>query len=262
MVSRDDLSWGTPILRMKIDGVDNTSEPYILFIDADDTLGDSYSIYSLLEPVKQNGLIDLVYGEGIEELYSIGYPDNARLYKPLHHIDWLMPVLHGKIYKRSYLERIDLKFNYETTHEDICYNIIAYALTDNVQKVKHICFNHHWNGNSVTRGAEFGYFESPLSDKANDTLIRSYLKLVKHIKRFTDNFNIFACDLIFGEFEALYHKYGYYAKFADEDRINKFLDQCVVYYNEVLPVVFESSCADKFIKKLKNLPYHIAIMIL
>lgn len=99
---------GPGLARQK--GIDVSNGKYIVFIDADDNFSDCIAIKSLYECI-ENGMYDVVTSNFVEEL------DNQFID---HNND---PVwLHGKIYRRSFLEDNHISFNSTRSNEDNGFN--------------------------------------------------------------------------------------------------------------------------------------------
>ncbi len=90
-------------------GLSNSSANYVLFIDSDDILYDVWTIKSLLRQMPGHDVVRSI----VVEKQPLGYDE--RIYDNYS--------LHGKIYKRSFLENKDIHFNDELIAEDVYFNV-------------------------------------------------------------------------------------------------------------------------------------------
>lgn len=237
-------------------GIDNTSEPYILFIDADDTLGDSYSIYQLLKPIKANKLIDMTWGPGIEECYSIELPADAEYgTDPFLKCPDLALHLHGKIYKRSLLANNDIRFDNSETHEDIIFNILVLAYTTNIAKTDHYVYCHHYNAMSITRGEQYGYLQKLTNKKANTTMFEQYHLLIEKFDKrgITPNTTVYE-SFVF-ELSMLYLKYCTYLKENNQDDLSWFMDKSKIFFKECILSMYGTDY-EYILDNLINIDYY------
>ena len=79
-------------------GIDHTNSEYYMFIDADDVLFSTTSLFCLFEAMKKEP--DIIFGNFMEQ------SSDGTLTPHVFHNTWC----HGKVYKRSYIKSIGLKF--------------------------------------------------------------------------------------------------------------------------------------------------------
>ncbi len=104
---------GPGIARQK--GIDASKEKYIIFIDSDDNFSDCFAIKRLYECI-EHGDYDIVTSNFVEELGNQFIDHN-------NDSVWL----HGKIYRRSFLEDKNISFNSTRSNEDNGFNqLIAF----------------------------------------------------------------------------------------------------------------------------------------
>ena len=99
-----DKNNGPAVARQK--GIEMSSSKYIMFIDADDLLYDADSIKKLYNKIEED--YDYVVGITIDEKQNTQIMNESDL--------------HGKIYKREFLLKNNIKFNNTRVHEDNYFN--------------------------------------------------------------------------------------------------------------------------------------------
>ena len=136
-------------------GIDNTENPYMTFIDADDTFDGAFALSTLrrvmeLQPttVIAGGLFNEVHEEGREEPLFVPHEQD---------MVWMF----GKLYKRSFIEKYKIRFH-ETSraNEDNGFNTICkLCVNDNEQMafVNIPVYYWHENLNSITRKNDYQY---------------------------------------------------------------------------------------------------------
>lgn len=227
---------------------DRTSGKYVLYIDSDDTLDNSYSIFHLSKAIEKNPMLDIVYGDGIEELQSIYFPDNTG--QKLSVQSGLFLHLHGKVYRRKYIEDYNIRFYKTMTHEDICFNIIAFSLTDKVQHVNELVFNHHYRGTSITRSwAQLSANTDGVSDQNQQAIFDNYKMVKDHIYKYNNGqYSRAACEHIMWEMSTLYLKYDLYQYVEDQTRAKWFTNNLKEFYDNIFLPIFDTPYAEDFRK--------------
>lgn len=120
-------------------GIEHSNSKYIMFIDSDDCLYDFKSIEKLYNAINEGGydIVNSIFCEYID--------GEVREY--LDDVVWL----HGKIYKRDFIEKNNIKFNNSRSNEDNGFNTL---LRLNKPKEKYLEeVTYVWNNNidSITR---------------------------------------------------------------------------------------------------------------
>lgn len=120
-------------------GIDNSISDYIVFIDSDDVFYDAYSIakmYNEITKINADILISNFISQ-VEERKIIKKANAA----------WL----HGKMYKRSFLTKNNIKFNNTRANEDNGFNRLILLLKPNYIIFDEIVYVYRENLNSITR---------------------------------------------------------------------------------------------------------------
>lgn len=119
-------------------GIDRSNSKYIIFIDDDDYLYDEESLSKMYEKI-ENEKLDLLICDFICEKdnnYRIITEDS----------NWL----HGKIYKRNFLNKYNIRFNNTRANEDNGFNKLILLLHPKYSILKELVYVYKENLNSIT----------------------------------------------------------------------------------------------------------------
>ena len=104
-------------------GVDHSDGKYIIFVDSDDSIFDCYSLSTLKKAIESDNY-DLVISDFLEEREGTLY---------LHEKETIF--IHGKLYKREFLEKNNIRFNDSRYDEDNGFNQL---LLFHLPKIKYL----------------------------------------------------------------------------------------------------------------------------
>ena len=183
-------------------GINHTKGKYIVFIDSDDSFYDKFSLEKLYNKISKNDL-DYVNSAFYEEV-------NGYLYIKEEDNSWL----HGKIYKREFLEDNNIDFNDTRCNEDNGFN--ALVLLSKPKKA-YICeATYIWKANmsSITRRNNYEYQYTGLFGFI-DNIVWA-LEMKKSDK--TNLYNVSKMAL-----ETLYYLYLCYQAFYFKDNIDDLI---------------------------------------
>lgn len=201
-------------------GIDNTSLPYFTCIDADDTFAGAYSLEVLLKYAKENPNACAVIGSFAEEHKDLNFITHT------NDLVWMF----GKLYRRSFIEKYDIKFNETRSNEDTGFNTILRLCADDKEPILFIndmIYYWHSKEDSITRinNCEYSYNQSFVG--FTDNMIYA-IKEAKKKKPFNGSIDKWAV-------ETMVNLYTYYLQTIKRD--NRFIDQnfdyCRKYYMEV-----------------------------
>lgn len=117
-------------------GIDNSNNDYILFLDSDDLFYDADSLKKLYLTITENNL-----------QYVASYCFNEAVgTKNINFSD-----LHGKIYKRSFLEQKAIKFNETRFHEDNAFNNLVLLHEPSATILQELTYIYCNNTHSITK---------------------------------------------------------------------------------------------------------------
>ena len=120
-------------------GIEDSYSKYILFIDSDDYLYSPFSVNDLIDKIESTNS-DLVISDFMYER------DGKREVKSRNSV-WL----HGKIYRRRFLESHNIKFNNTRQNEDNGFNKLILLLEPKIRYLFRITYVYCENPNSITR---------------------------------------------------------------------------------------------------------------
>ena len=152
-ILRLDVNSGPGVARQY--GLDHTDREYILFLDADDVLVADCALESLWKTF-ENDEVQMATGYCIYH-----YPDDRQTTI----MQFPRDVLHGKMYRRSFIEKYNLSFNglYSYMHEDkafsLMYLMLVYGTKSKIGYVKEPVYIYNYqNGISSQLANDSKYF--------------------------------------------------------------------------------------------------------
>lgn len=167
-------------------GIDNSNNPYIIFMDSDDVLAGPSEVQTLYNEIKDNDY-DLVVSSFLEQL------ENNEMVEHFEDMTWV----HGKIYKRSFLETNKIRFNNTRYNEDVGFNRKVFLYDSKIKYIDDITYIWCFNKNSLTRTKndefEFKFFINYIYNITNalETAINdkcSYKKISETALEYMVNF--------------------------------------------------------------------------
>ena len=124
-------------------GIDHSDEPFISFIDSDDTYLSALAIYYQHEPFKEEKTV-LVSCDFLQE----NKDHTVRLRE--RDMVWM----HGKMYRRAFLDKYDIRFNDSRANEDVGFNTQCQCLANENEQVyldRNVTYLWQWRDNSTVR---------------------------------------------------------------------------------------------------------------
>ncbi len=132
-------------------GIDNSSNPYIIFLDSDDLLSDCFSIKNLFDAM-ETGEYDVINGTIVieRENGTFSFFDDSRVW------------LHGKMFSRKYLNDYNIRFNNTRLDEDNYFNNLVFLLGARECVLGKKTAIWKYNANSLTRLGSGDYRRNPI----------------------------------------------------------------------------------------------------
>lgn len=140
-------------------GIDHTSNGYMTFIDADDTFNGAFALKALRNGIEMNnGIYQMCVGV-FDEVHEMELaPGEGPLLMP-HEQDLIW--MFGKLYRRSYIDRYDIRFHESSrANEDNGFNTICRLCASEQEQINFIpahVYYWHENPNSITRANDCQY---------------------------------------------------------------------------------------------------------
>ena len=130
-------------------GQQSCNHEFITFMDADDTWANAYALQFLHDAFVQHRQLDAVFGVFLEET------ENPEVKFVAHGQDatWMF----GKMYRRAFLDRYEILMSDSRSNEDMAFNQLVLACTDNVGFLDQPVYFWMANKESITRKADNDY---------------------------------------------------------------------------------------------------------
>lgn len=201
-------------------GIDNTKNPLLMFIDADDTFIGSFALKILREQLLADDKNACCFGSFIEDQLKVHIP----------HVNdsvWMF----GKIYRRAFIDKYKIRFQKGSrANEDAGFNMICKLFSNPNEQIKYIpdsVYYWHFKEDSITRinNAQYSYDQSFVGYTSN----------MIYALKYAESVNPFNSNLMLMKVMILCNLYEYYIETVARDK--RFIDQnfnaCKQYYNEI-----------------------------
>lgn len=125
-------------------GLDHSYSEYVLFIDGDDCLASAFACELLWYNAKSKDA-DMVCGAFDNDFRTDG---KFAVSENEHSTTWL----HGKLFKRQFLNEHDIRFRSDLrTNEDCYFNQLFLSYEPNAITINKVCYSWLWTNGSLTR---------------------------------------------------------------------------------------------------------------
>ena len=207
-------------------GIDNTGLPYFTCIDADDTFSGAFALQILLKKMLDVPNSSAIIGNFVEEQGIV----NGTMQFLQHPQDtvWMF----GKLYRRSFIEGYNIRFNETYANEDTGFNTIVKLCSDAnapLQFINEIVYYWHMKMDSITRSnnCEYSYNQSFVG--FTDNMIYA-IKEAKKKKPFNGNIDLHAVQV-------MVNLYIYYLQTCKRDP--RFKEQNFKYAKKYYDEIFK-----------------------
>lgn len=215
-------------------GYDNTTNPLVTFIDADDTFAGAFSLHVLRKQLLAEKENAICIGSFLEEHAEVDQYLN-------HEADtvWMF----GKLYKRQFLDKYKIRFNETRANEDNGFNMLCKLMSNDYEKIKFIpdiIYYWHTNPNSITRVENCRYSYDQSFVGYTDNMIWAIQEAEKR--------NPFNGAILMQRIAVMLNLYEYYIETVARDE--RFVEQnwncCKKFYREVYREVKDKIPEDAF----------------
>lgn len=201
-------------------GLDNTKNPFVMFIDADDTFSGAFAIKTLRDQLLAEPYNACCFSQFLEQQPTayIGHPNDSV---------WMF----GKIYKREFIKKYNIHFlPGSRANEDNGFNMLCKLCANQNEQIKYIqdiTYYWHYKEDSITRinNAEYSYGGS--FPGYTENMIYAIKEAEKRVP--------FNGNIMQQKVAVLCNLYEYYIE--TEERDKRFIEQnwnsCLKYYKEV-----------------------------
>ena len=232
-------------------GYERGKNEYVLFCDSDDSYFSAFSIEKLLIPFKENRDTLLTMCAFLEQLEGINFKRHQ------YNLTWIF----SKIYRRSFLDKWNIRFPEFRANEDVAFNLLVWACINDVDKIKYcddIVYMWHNNQNSITRSEDGEFKKTGMID-----FVKSYTwNLKEKIKR-NINDTEFSKQQNINCIMMLYWYYVNMANNVDDELMKQYNKYCYQFYDLVVKDLdrlvnseeFKKSYLDSIIK-CDNISHH------
>lgn len=124
-------------------GIDRSEEPFMCFIDADDTFLSTLALYYMHKPFVDERNV-LVSCDFLEEL------KNHDIHVRQNDMVWM----HGKMYRRSFIDKYHIRFNETRANEDVGWNTQCQCFANEKEQIflsKDVVYMWQWREGSTVR---------------------------------------------------------------------------------------------------------------
>jgi len=201
-------------------GLDNTKNPLVMFIDADDTFSGAFAIKILRDQLLAEPYNACCFSNFLEQ------QPNTYIQHPNDSV-WMF----GKIYKREFINRYNIHFlQGSRANEDNGFNMLCKLCANQNEQIKYIqdiTYYWHYKEDSITRinNAEYSYGGS--FPGYTENMIYAIKEAEKRVP--------FNGNIMQQKVAVLCNLYEYYIE--TEERDKRFIEQnwnsCLKYYKEV-----------------------------
>lgn len=221
-------------------GIDNSNGEYIVFIDSDDLFVDCYSVENLYNAIISDDY-DKVTGIMLEQVqdYVQMYTNNQC-------------VLHGKIYKRKFIEKYNFRFNNTSQAEDEAYNKLLILGKPKSLVIDNYIYLYCNNKNSITRkDPEFWFYFI-------EKFVNNMVWVVKEAEIRNFDSNLIACHIL-REYFKVYSLYSMFYDREDSNLILMWAKQLHEYYLKYRCLLSTDDIININIENINNYGFNIEI---
>ena len=215
-------------------GADHTGNGYITFIDADDTFNGAFALKALRNAIEMNNGVNVmsvgVFDEVHESHLSPG--EGGPLLVP-HEQDMIW--MFGKLYKRGFLEKYDIRFHPTSrANEDNGFNTIIRLITNDSEQIAFIpahVYYWHESPQSITRANDCQYSYGGSMRDSFYGYVENMIYAVKEAKKinpYNGMVTMWAVSCMVNIYEYYVEGYG-----RARDHAENNFKWCKRYYDEV-----------------------------
>ena len=230
-ILRYDVNGGPGVARQY--GIDHTSNGYMTFIDADDTFNGAFALKALRNSIEMNNGMYIMSVGVFDEVHEANLqPGDGPVLMP-HDRDLIW--MFGKMYKRSFIDRYNIKFHESSrANEDNGFNTLIRLCCSDQEQINFIpahVYYWHENLNSITRANDCQYSYGGSIRDSFYGFVENMIYAIKEAKKrrpYNGFINMWAVNCMLNIYEYYVECYAR----AQEHAENNF-KWCKRYYNEI-----------------------------
>lgn len=223
-------------------GIDNSTNPLLIFIDADDSFAGAFVLKELRRHMESDPRNIMAVGMFVEEQEL---PNGINMYLPhAQDLVWMF----GKLYKRDFLNKYNIRFNESRANEDNGFNKLIQLCTSENEKIlftEEIIYYWHINENSITRinNCEYSYNQS--FPGYTDNMIYAITEAMKR-NPFNGYIKLFSVEVMCNLYEYYIETVARDPRFVDQN-----FDACKRFYHKVYKKI-EPDITDEILSQVYN----------
>lgn len=214
-------------------GMDNVSNGYITFIDADDTFNGAFALQALRNAINMDNGVNVMAVGIFDEVHESFAPPGEGPMLMQHEQDMIW--MFGKLYRRSFIDKYKLRFHPTSrANEDNGFNTMIRLISNEQEQIKFIpahVYYWHESPNSITRANDCQYSYGGSIRDSFYGYVENMIYAVKEAKRrnpYNGYITMWAVSCMLNIYE--YYIEGFAR--ANEHAENNF-KWCKLYYDEV-----------------------------
>jgi glycosyltransferase involved in cell wall biosynthesis len=214
-------------------GMDQVSNGFITFIDADDTFNGAFALQALRNAIQMDNGVNVMSVGVFDEVHESHLPPGEGPMLMQHEQDMIW--MFGKMYRRSFLDKYNIRFHPTSrANEDNGFNTIIRLISNEHEQIKFIpahVYYWHESPNSITRANDCQYSYGGSIRDSFYGYVENMIYAVKEAKRrnpYNGMITMWAVSCMLNIYE--YYIEGFAR--ANEHAENNF-KWCKRYYDEV-----------------------------
>lgn len=208
-------------------GIDNSKSPYIMFIDSDDVFSYYRAVIDLYNNI-ENGY-DVVVSNFLEETSTNFFIEKRK------NLVWL----HGKMYRRSFLEKHSIRFNDTRANEDNGFNQLIMLCGANICFCDFFTYIWKLNDISITRKNDYEYCFKGIS---------GYIYNISWALQEGSKRNVSKKELSSLALTALLAVYYYYLIYMDNSISKSFIKESSILKQYLDLSLLDNDCVNQIFK--------------
>lgn len=228
-ILRYEVNGGSGVARQY--GIDHTSNGYLTFIDADDTLNGAFALKTLRDGIEMNnGLYQMCVGV-FDEVHNENESTGTIVMAHEQDMVWMF----GKLYRRSFIDKYNIHFHESSrANEDNGFNTMARLCLNDHEQINFLqahVYYWHENINSITRANDCQYSYGSSERDSFYGYVENMIFAIKEAKKRAPYNGLITMWAV----NCMIHIYEYYIECcarANEHAATN-LKWCKRYYNEI-----------------------------